>query len=187
MNTKIRIIKICENCKNEFNVMPCMSHKRFCSNKCSSIIRGKNLRRGFYLPCPICNRPTYISLNYTDPNSSSYGKLRFCSRICNNKWKSINNHCFSPFKKGYKTWNKGIKMSVEFRKKCSKRAKEQWRDLDFREKQMKRDNTNFINAGKKALKNYYPNAELSSKAREKKFLIKVGVIEDSPNNKDSLK
>ena len=90
--------------------------------------------------------------------------------------------------KGHPSWNKGLKMSKDFKQKCRKRAIKQWEGLDYREKQMKRDRSYMKDMGKNALVKFRKGfiekygkeaySELSRQGSIKvhnKFLKKIGV------------
>ena len=68
-------------------------------------------------------------------------------------------------------------MDIQFKKRCKERAKEQWKELSYREKQMKRDLTKFHRAGAKALKEWRKKNKpiWTGKDIQERFLKKLGV------------
>ncbi len=172
----------CEQCgKVKEADMPC--HKmRFCSRQCSNKWNwNKRLDKGKEIECTmLCGNYLWIRKGeMTDDGRPIHSK--FCSQKCFGKYrKQIYMPFLKPFKKGKPSWNKGITMDIEFRVKCKIRAEYQWKDLDYREKQMKRDFTKLGIIGTRALKEYWSHPENAKKRWtgkdiQKKYLEKIGV------------
>lgn len=176
------ILYICEHCGLfRFADMPCKV-KRFCSFSCSNQWKWDNLRvkeRKVVYYCNQCKKECYKIKTY------KYKEGAFCSKECFYKSRKQNPpNWLNPFPKGHKSWNQGKSMDLEFRIFCKHRAENQWKDLNFREKQMKRtDRLKFNKAGIKALRIYWQNPinkwkrTQAGKTLHDKFLEKVGILQ----------
>lgn len=111
---KKRLIKICENCKIEFKVIPCYSNRRFCSKQCSYILsKGENNNR--YIDGRVCDKPIIFCKNCQKETKgrSKYDLCFTCSMKLSDKVKS-----------------KSL-MSEETKNKIGKKSKEKFTD-DFK-------------------------------------------------------
>jgi len=139
------------------------SHKKtFCSHQCKSQWDWEHVRpRGDYLPCFQCGKLHWTPLRYFRDPDKYLKEGKFCSSNCFYEFRTgtllpqISKSLKKRYANGLKPWNKGKELSKEYKEKCRVRAINQWKDLNFREKQMKRDHTKFAKAGAKALKEYH--------------------------------
>ena len=175
----------CELCGKEKEYPYPSWVKRFCSHKCSNQWKWDNLReKGKNINCFFCGKEHWRRKGEIE-NVNKVKEGWFCSKQCFYKSRKGNRmYWLEEFylKKGNIPWNKGMEMSEEFKLRCVERAKEQWTDIKFREKQMKRDFTKFIEGGNKFREDYkkkhgkYPTIKNGGgKAVQKKYLQKLGI------------
>ncbi len=143
----------CELCGKEKEYSYKSVVKRFCSYKCSNQWKWDNVRKkGGMVNCFFCGKEHWRRKGELEKEIK---EGFFCSKECfYNFRKGKIPIWLEGFSKGHLPWNKGLKLSNEFKEKCRKRAKEQWKDLNFREKQMKRDFSYLAELGKVALKKW---------------------------------
>lgn len=162
---------------------------RTCSHKCGLILGWRKRERGKEIECTmLCGRMIWARKGELTEDGRPIHAL-FCSNKCFYDYrKTIYMPFIKPFPKGKKSWNAGMTMNIDFRIKCKMRAERQWKDLDFREKQMKRDRTELNKIGTITLNKWRKNyinkhgveayAELSrggSRKVHKDFMKKIGV------------
>lgn len=105
-NSKPKIKIICQICKKEFWVNPCLSQKKFCSQKCYGLLLRKNDRKYFCIDC-------YKSFSH------SHSSRQRC-RKCFGKWLKANIHLTkNPLWKGGLSRKEGYRRNKlkEWRKK----------------------------------------------------------------------
>lgn len=173
----------CEKCGKVREAKYPSFKKRFCSFKCSNQWKWDNVRkheRKIEYNCKQCDKIC------KKPKTYVFKEGPFCSNKCfyNSRigkfppW--LKDFCYQ---KDHKVWNKGKTMDMDYRVLCKIRAENQWKGLNFREKQMKRMYKNKFNmAGVRALKLFWSKPENSwrrkkaGKILHQRFLEKVGAV-----------
>lgn len=152
----------------------------FCSNKCQGQSRSINSKNGKYFSCFWCNQRVYRT-------KCQIHKHVFCSKKCNNYWRK--GKIISPkqflFKKGCVPFNKGktseelygTKRAKELKDINRKQREKNWKDLDYRENQMKSRSEeklkNFRKEGKKYARSKKNINRLNSIKREGRIIKKL--------------
>ena len=187
------VIGICKNCKRKKEYRYKSWVRPFCSYTCKMQFQWLNTKEGAYKPCPQCGKEVYLQPRFFKKDSKYYGDLKFCSRNCFNKYRigktyeDLYGNKAQKIKnklKGRTGWNKGMKMSDEFREKCRVRQIRNMKNPEYRAKVFTEKNMKMLaKTGKARLKQWREeNPELhklnSSKAGKvvhRKFLEKLGV------------
>lgn len=173
-------MKKCKNCrKNRVK----SKERIFCSHKCKVQYAWSEKRRGCFMLCCNCGKPIWIPLRYfsvkTKGKYNNIKEGKFCNAKCFAKFRETEIPFWlenGGFKKGNISWNTGKKLSKEFSDKCKVRAVKQWKDLSFREKQMKRDFSKLSKLGTTKLNEYYKNHKrIGTTKNRKNFMNKIGV------------
>ena len=108
-----KIITLCKNCGNEIKHLPSVK-RLFCSQKCKGEWMSKQKGENCYawqggkikINCEYCNKFYYIF-------PCEKKKVNFCSKICYDKWQSINKTGENSPSYGYHHTNKNKKIMSE--------------------------------------------------------------------------
>lgn len=181
---------ICKKCGKIVEADTPSQKRDFCSFKCSNQWKWDNIRnkeKRDILKCYWCGKEVKHSKNKIIIEGV------FCSKECfyNNRIGRKNEKTSKTLIKLYSSgrispWNKNKKMSKEFSLKCKKRAEDQWKNKEFREKQNKRDLSYLPKLGEIALKKWrkeHPEEVIiaqqkAGKILHERYLRKLGVLID---------
>ncbi len=173
----------CEKCGKIREAEYPALRKRFCSFECSNQWKWDSVRkheRKIEYNCNQCNKLC------KKPKTQIFIEGVFCSNKCFYEYRRNNPPTWLiHFPKRHVPYNKGKTMDMDYRILCKARAERQWKDLDFREKQMKRtDREKLQRAGQRALKIFWSKPEnqwrrkKAGKVLHQRFLEKVGAIQN---------
>lgn len=174
----------CKNCGREKEYKYKSWVRPFCSYTCKMQHMWLEKKEGQYKPCPQCKKKVYLQPRFFNKTSKYYGDLKFCSRECWIKYRKGKSYADPEKLRGHKAWNKGKKMSDEFRDKCRIRQKKMMQNQDYKKNIMdKIDFDKLAENGKIALKKwreenpeeYKIACSKAGKIIHERFLKKLGV------------